>query len=118
MLTFHCAPLLIGRTLGAQVGAGNQQLLTLADPNGDARAVVDGASQAEAHLKELNQPQHVQADQRTVAEQVRFYNGPMDVDAAAIELAEQINQTYWDDPGIILVWCQSPDERCIHTFFS
>ena len=88
-----------GRTLGAKAGAGNQQLLTLADPNGDARAVVDGASQAEAHLTELSQPQHVQVDKAIVAEQSRFYNGPMDVDEAAIALAEQINQTYWDNPG-------------------
>ena len=89
-----------GRTLGAQASAGNQQqLLTLSDPNGDARAVVSGASQAEAHLKELNQPQHVQVDKATVEEQDRFYTGPMDVDAATIKLAEQINQTYWNEPG-------------------
>lgn len=61
--------------------------------------MVDGASQAEAHLKELNQPQHVQVDKARVAEQNRFYKGPMDVDAATIKLAEQINQTYWEDPG-------------------
>lgn len=89
-----------GRTLGAQASAGNQQqLLTLSDPNGDAQAVVSGASQAEAHLKELNRPQHVQVDKATVAEQDRFYTGPMDVDAATIKLAEQINQTYWNEPG-------------------
>ena len=61
--------------------------------------MVSGASQAEAHLKELNQPQHVQVDKAIVAEQNRFYTGPMDVDEATIKLAEQINQTYWDDPG-------------------
>ena len=88
-----------GRTLGAQASSTNQQVLTLSDPNGDARAVVTGASQAEAHLKELNQPQRVQLDKATVAEQDRFYTGPMDVDEAAIKLAEQINQTYWDAPG-------------------
>lgn len=88
-----------GRTLGAQGSTGNQQLLTLSDPNGEASAVVSGASQAEAHLKELNQPQHVQVDKAIVAEQDRFYTGPMDVDEATVKLAEQINQTYWDDPG-------------------
>lgn len=88
-----------GRTLGAQGSTGNQQLLTLSDPNGAASAVVSGASQAEAHLKELNQPQHIQVDKAKVAGQNRFYNGPMDVDEATIKLAEQINQTYWDDPG-------------------
>lgn len=88
-----------GRTLGAQASSTNQQVLTLSDPNGDARAVVSGASQAEAHLKELNQPQHAQMDKATVAEQDRFYTGPMDVNEAAIKLAEQINQTYWDAPG-------------------
>ena len=87
-----------GRTLGAK-DIGQQQLLTLSDPNGDARAVVSGASQAEAHLKELNQPQHVNMDKAIVTEQPRFYTGPMDVDEAAKKLAEQINQTYWDDPG-------------------
>ena len=71
-----------------------------ADPNGDSSNVISGASQAEAHLKELNQPQAVKVDKAIVAEQTRFYNGPMDVDAATIELAKQINQTYWDDPGI------------------
>lgn len=75
------------------------KLLTLADPNGDARAVVSGASQAEAHLKELQQPQHVQADKATVAEQPKFYTGPMDVDDATKALAEKINQTYWDSSG-------------------
>ena len=90
-----------GRMLGAQGGASanEQHLLTLADPNGDAQAVVNGASQAEAHLKELNQPINVKVDKATVAEQTRFYTGPMDVDEAVIKLAEQINQTYWDDPG-------------------
>lgn len=88
-----------GRTLGAQAGTANQQVLTLADPNGDARDVVSGASQAEAHLKELSRPQHVQSDKAAVAEQHRFYTGPLDVDEATIKLAEQINQTYWDDPG-------------------
>ena len=76
------------------------KLLTLADPNGDARAVVDGASQAEAHLKELQQPQHVQADKAAVAEQPKFYTGPLDVDEATKALAAKINQTYWDSPGV------------------
>lgn len=75
------------------------KLLMLADPNGNARAVVDGASQAEAHLKELQQPQHVKADKAAVAEQPKFYMGPMDVDEATKTLAEKINQTYWDSPG-------------------
>lgn len=97
----HC--LASGRTLGAQGSTGDQQLLTLSDPNGEARAVVNGASQTEAHLKELNQPQHVEVDKARVAEQNRFYNGPMDVDAATIKLAEEINQTYWDDPGDLSV---------------
>lgn len=88
-----------GRMLGAQDGT-QQHLLLLADPNGDSSNVISGASQAEAHLKELNQPQAVKVDKAIVAEQTRFYNGPMDVDAATIELAKQINQTYWDDPGI------------------
>ena len=91
--------------LGAQDGS-QQKVLTLADPNGDARAVVSGASQAEAHLKQLNQPQHVQVDKAAVAEQPRFYKGPMDVDEATMKLAEQINQTYWDDPGthVLALW--------------
>lgn len=76
------------------------KLLTLADPNGDARAVVDGASQAEAHLTQLQQPQHVQADKAAVAEQPKFYTGPLDVDEATKALAEQINQTYFDSPGL------------------
>lgn len=96
---YHVCLHAAGRTLGAQASSTNQQVLTLSDPNGDARAIVSGASQAEAHLKELNQPQHVQLDKATVAEQDRFYTGPMDVDEAAIKLAEQINQTYWDSPG-------------------
>lgn len=86
--------------LGAQ-GSSQQHLLTLADPNGDARAVVSGASQAEAHLKELHQPKDVRADKAVVAEQARFYTGPMDVDEATMKLAMQINQTYWDDPGTL-----------------
>ena len=73
---------------------------------------MDGASQAEAHLKELNQPQHVQVDKDIVAEQSRFYNGPMDVDAAAIELAKQINQTYWDDSGTSSISRQNSEQRC------
>lgn len=55
--------------------------------------------QAEAHVKELQQPQHVNADKAAVAEQPKFYTGPMDVDEATMVLAEQINQTYWDSPG-------------------
>ena len=89
--------------LGAQDGS-QQKVLTLADPNEGARAVVNGASQAEAHLKQLNQPQHVQVDKAVVAEQPRFYKGPMDVDEATMKLAEQINQTYWNDPGADAVY--------------
>ena len=58
--------------------------------------------QAEAHLKELQQPQHVNADKAAVAEQPKFYTGPMDVDEATKALAEQINQTYWDSPGQLI----------------
>lgn len=85
--------------LGAQEGQQQQQLLTLADPNGDARAIVNGASQAEAHLKELHHPQDVKADKAVVAEQTRFYTGPLDVDEATKKLALVINHTYWDDPS-------------------
>ena len=91
-------PTASGRMLGAQ-GADQQRLLTLDDPNGNARTVVDGASQAEAHLQELNQPQHVDMNKAIVAEQRRFYTGPMDVDEATIKLAEEINETYWAAPG-------------------
>ncbi|DBB15087.1 TPA: hypothetical protein ACH3X3_004097 [Trebouxia sp. C0006] len=93
-----------GRMLGAQEAKQQPQLLTLADPNGDARAIVSGASQAEAHLKELHQPQDVRADKAVVAEQTRFYTGPLDVDEATMKLAMVINQTYWDDPSEKTWW--------------